>query len=254
MINLTGKVALITGATSGIGRATAVLFNQLGATVIITGKTSDRLKALAVELSQTGNSDAFPIVADICKEVDVQNLVDTALIKYKRIDILVNNAGVIEPGSIESTTLDSWDRVMNVNLRAIFHLTSLLVPSLIATKGVVINVSSGNNIHSFPGILSFNVSKAGLDEFTRCAALELAGKGVRVNAVRPGVVITELHKHTGMDDTAYAAFLQRSRSTHSMGRIGESQEVAKAIAFLASDSAVFITGATIPVDGGRCAN
>jgi len=251
LVDLTGKVALITGATSGIGRATAVLFNKLNATVILTGRASDRLRALAVELSQTGNGEAFSVAADITKEEDVQNLVDSALIKYKRVDILVNNAGVLEKGTIEDTSLSQFDRVINVNLRAIYHLSHLLVPYLIESKGTIINVSSVNGIRSFAGVLAYNISKAGVDQFTRCAALELASKGVRVNSVNPGVIVTEMHKRGGMDETTYAAFLEHSKSTHALGRTGEVHEVANAIAFLASDAASFITGASLPVDGGR---
>ena len=127
----------------------------------------------------------------------------------------------------------------------------LAVPYLIKTQGNIVNVSSVNGLRSFPGVLSYNISKAALDQFTRCVALELAPKGVRVNAVNPGVIITELQKRGGLTDEAYEKFLERSKQTHALGRPGNSDEVANAIAFLASADASFTTGCSLPVDGGR---
>jgi len=122
---------------------------------------------------------------------------------------------------------------------------------LVKTKGNVVNISSVNGIRSFPGVLAYNISKAALDQFTRCVALELAPKQVRVNSVNPGVTITELQKRGGLNEEAYANFLEKSKQTHALGRPGEAEEVAKAIAFLASDNASFSTGVSLPVDGGR---
>ena len=154
-------------------------------------------------------------------------------------------------GTIENTSLEQYDNVMNVNLRAVYHLTMLATPHLIKTKGNIVNVSSVNGIRSFPGVLAYNISKAGLDQFTRCVALELAPKGVRVNSVNPGVIITELQKRGGLNDEAYSNFLERSKQTHALGRPGNVDEVAEAISFLASDNASFTTGCNLPVDGGR---
>lgn len=140
---------------------------------------------------------------------------------------------------------------MNTNMRSIYHITMLAVPELIKTQGSVINVSSVNGIRSFAGVLAYNISKASLDQFTRCTALELAAKNVRVNSVNPGVIMTNIHKRGGMTDEAYAAFLERSKMTHPLGRPGTVNEVSEVITFLASSSASNITGASIPVDGGR---
>jgi NAD(P)-dependent dehydrogenase (short-subunit alcohol dehydrogenase family) len=142
--------------------------------------------------------------------------------------------------------------MMDVNVTAVFRLMQLALPWLEAVKGNVVNVSSVTGLRSFPGVLAYCVSKAAVDHLTRCAALELAGKGVRVNAVNPGVVVTEVHKRGGMDDAAYAAFLERSRGTHPMGRVGDAREVAELIAFLANgERAGWITGDTVSIDGGR---
>ncbi|KAI6213440.1 Oxidoreductase, short chain dehydrogenase/reductase family protein [Aphelenchoides besseyi] len=219
LVNLSGKTALITGASSGIGWATSILFKKLGATLLITGRNQERLNALESEL--------------------------------KKIDTEVNNAGILESGTIENTNLESFDRVMNVNLRSVFYLTQLVVPLLEETKGAVVNVSSVNGIRSFPGVLAYNISKAGLDQLTRCSALELAPKGIRVNSVNPGVTVTNLHVRSGMDAERYEAFLQRSKETHPLGRAGTADECASAIAFLSSSSASFTTGCSFPVDGGR---
>lgn len=140
---------------------------------------------------------------------------------------------------------------MNTNVRSIYHLTTLAVPHLIKTKGNIVNVSSVNGIRAFPGVLAYCVSKAAVDQFTRCVALDLAPKQVRVNSVNPGVTITNLHKRGGMNQEQYEAFIKRSQETHALGRPGEPEEVARTIAFLASQDASFITGATLPVDGGR---
>lgn len=125
------------------------------------------------------------------------------------------------------------------------------MPHLIKTQGNIVNISSVNGIRSFPGVLAYNISKAALDQFTRCTALELAPKKVRVNSVNPGVIITNIHKRGGMDEEAYKNFLERAKTTHALGRPGTVDEVSEAIQFLASDSASFITGASLPVDGGR---
>ena len=163
----------------------------------------------------------------------------------------MNAAGHISTGSIETTTLEAYDAMMNINLRAAFILMQKAVPSLIERRGNVVNVSSVTGLRAFPGVLAYCVSKAGLDQLTRCAALELAAKGVRVNAVNPGVVITEIHKRGGMSQTDYDAFLEHSKGTHPLGRVGEPAEVAELIYFLASEKASWITGATYSIDGGR---
>ena len=249
MVNLNGKVALITGASSGIGAATAKLFSKLGATLALSGRNVENLEKVAKECE--GAKKPLLIKADLGIEEDTKLVLDKTISELGKIDILINNAGVLEMGTIENTSLEQYDRVMNVNLRAVYQLTMLATPHLIETKGNIVNVSSVNGIRSFPGVLAYNISKAGLDQFTRCVALELAPKGVRVNSVNPGVIITELQKRGGLNDEAYSNFLERSKQTHALGRPGNVDEVAEAISFLASDNASFTTGCNLPVDGGR---
>ena len=195
--------------------------------------------------------DCFSHSGDITNEEDTKNLMSQTIAKYGKLDVLINNAGILESGTIETTNLEQYDRVMNTNIRSIYHLTMLATPHLIKTEGNIVNVSSVNGIRSFPGVLAYNISKSAVDQFTRCVALELAAKKVRCNSVNPGVTVTSLHKRSGMNDEAYAKFLEHSKTTHALGRPGQVDELAEAIAFLASDAASFITGASLPVDGGR---
>ncbi|XP_039948264.1 3-oxoacyl-[acyl-carrier-protein] reductase FabG-like [Bactrocera tryoni] len=249
-MNFDSKVVLITGASSGIGAAAAVKFAELGALLILNGRNEENLKSVAERCSAVGKEPHL-VIADISKEDDTERLWQETLKKYNKLDVLVNNAGIIEIGSIENTSLGQYDRVMNTNLRAVYHLTMLAVPELVKSKGNIVNVSSVNGIRSFPGVLAYNISKMGLDQFTRCIALELAPKGVRANCVNPGVVVTNIHKRGGMDEETYQKFLEHSKTTHALGRPGTVEEVANAIAFLASDLATFTTGTSLSVDGGR---
>jgi len=245
-----GKVAFVTGATSGIGRATALAFAKAGANLACVGRKPLALQRLSDELANLG-VDVFTIEADLSVEKDSDSAINRAIEKFGGIDIVVNAAGHIGNGTIENTTLKAWDEMLNVNVRAIFLLMQRALPSLIERRGNVVNVSSVTGLRSFPGVLAYCVSKAALDQLTRCSALELASKGVRVNAVNPGVVVTEIHKRGGMNDDAYAAFLEHSKTTHPLGRVGRPEEIADLILFLASDRAGWITGATYSIDGGR---
>lgn len=249
-IELNGKVALITGATSGIGRATALLFAEAGARVAAVGRDKTALAELSAEIERSGG-EALTIRADVTVDSDAKRIMSETVERFGALDVLVNAAGHISNGTIEDTKLEAWDAMLNVNLRAVFNLMQQAAPQLEQTRGNVVNVSSVTGTRAFPGVLAYCVSKAGLDQLTRCAALELAPKGVRVNAVNPGVVITEIHKRGGMSEDNYKAFLERSKTTHPLGRVGEAREVAELILFLASEHAAWITGATYAIDGGR---
>ncbi|XP_068153946.1 glucose 1-dehydrogenase [Drosophila tropicalis] len=250
-MNFAGKVVLITGASSGIGAATAQKFAKYGASLALNGRNVENLQKVAEQCSATSTVPPALVVGDISKEADTERVWSETLKKFGKLDVLINNAGIIETGSIENTSLEQYDRVMNTNLRAIYHLTMLATPELIKTKGNIVNVSSVNGIRSFPGVLAYNISKMGVDQFTRCVALELAAKGVRANCVNPGVTVTNLHRRGGMDPETYKKFLEHSKNTHALGRPGTVDEVANAIAFLASELASFTTGLSLAVDGGR---
>ncbi|KAK2150223.1 hypothetical protein NP493_2838g00006 [Ridgeia piscesae] len=240
------------GASSGIGAATAVLFSKLGAKLALTGRNEENLKKTVEQCEkELPTNKPLLVLGDLSKETDTKSIMEKTVKHYGKLDVLVNNAGILEFGSIEDTSLDQYDRVMGVNVRSMYHLTMLAVPHLIDTRGNIINVSSVNGLRSFPNVLAYNVSKSAVDQFTRCVALELAAKQVRVNSVNPGVTITDLQKRGGLTEEKYLQFLERSKTTHALGRPGNVDEVASAIAFLASDSASFITGVQLPVDGGR---
>jgi NAD(P)-dependent dehydrogenase (short-subunit alcohol dehydrogenase family) len=244
----TGRRVMVTGASNGIGRATAELFLNAGATVALVGRSKERLSDVAAQ-GQGGR--AFIITADLSDELQSELCMTQACEDMGGLDVLVNAAGILKSGRIEETTLAVWDEMMTINLRSVFHLMKLAVPHLERSRGNIVNVSSVTGPRSFPGVLAYCVSKAGLDHLTRCAALELAPKQIRVNAVNPGVVVTGLHRSGGMSEEAYAAFLEHSKTTHPLGRVGEAEEVASLIYFLSSDRAGWITGATVSIDGGR---
>jgi NAD(P)-dependent dehydrogenase (short-subunit alcohol dehydrogenase family) len=244
------KILLVTGATSGIGRATALRFAQAGARIAAVGRDEAALEKLRVEVGEPAGR-FLPLAADLSFAAEAERIVATTVAHFGGIDVLVNAAGHISNGTIENTSLAAWDAMLQINLRAPFTLMQKALPAIIARRGNVVNVSSVTGLRAFPGVLAYCVSKAGLDQLTRCAALELAAKGVRVNAVNPGVVVTEIHKRGGMTEETYQAFLEHSQTTHPLGRVGSAEEVAELIFFLASDRAPWITGATYSIDGGR---
>ena len=246
----TGKVALVTGATSGIGQACAMAFANEGANVVCVGRKTEALQDVEARIRELG-TQPLTIEADLTREQEAQRAVEESVRVFGGIDVLVNAAGHISNGTIENTSLEAWDEMMNVNVRAVFQLMQRAVPSLIERRGNIVNVSSVTGLRAFPGVLAYCVSKAALDQLTRCAALELAAKGVRVNAVNPGVVVTQIHKRGGMSEEAYAAFLEHSKQTHPLGRTGRPEEIASLVLYLASNQASWITGATYSIDGGR---
>jgi NAD(P)-dependent dehydrogenase (short-subunit alcohol dehydrogenase family) len=247
-VGFENKVAIVTGATSGIGRAVSRRLAGEGATVVAVGR--DR-SALAEVAAGTADGRVVPVEADVTHRDAPTRIVEAALRAGGGLDVLVNAAGIIASGSVETTTDEAWDAMVDVNLRAPFRLMRAAAPHLAARRGAIVNVSSVTGLRAFPHVLAYCVSKSGVDQLTRCAALELAPSGVRVNAVNPGVTVTNLHRRSGMSDDQYAAFLERARETHPLGRPGQPEEVADLILFLASDAAGWITGETVAVDGGR---
>ncbi len=249
-LGLHGKVALVTGASSGIGRATAVAFGREGVRVALVARSRERLEETARRVREEGG-EALVLPTDVTVPEQAEKAVQATVEHWGGIDVLVNAAGIIASGTIENTTLEEWDQMFNINTRAVFYLMHLCVPYLVQRKGNIVNVSSVTGLRAFPNVLAYCASKAAVDHLTRAAALELAPKGVRVNAVNPGVVVTELHRRGGMSEKQYREFLERSKTTHPLGRVGRPEEVADLILFLASPHADWITGDTISIDGGR---
>ena len=239
-----GKVAIVTGATSGIGMATTLRFAEQGARVAAVGRKKEVLAKVARPNVKT-------YAVDVTSEQETAAFAKRVLEDFGGADILVNAAGIIANGTIENTRLADYDLMMNINVRSVFQLTQLVLPSIIERKGNIVNVSSVTGLRAFPNVFAYCVSKAAVDQLTRCAALELSPKGVRINAINPGVVRTNLHLNSGMNEENYAAFVERSKTTHPLGRIGQPEEIADLILFLASSRAGWITGVTYSIDGGR---
>ena len=242
--------AIVTGATSGIGRATAVRFTREGWGVLAVARDAGELDRLSQELASPPGR-CVPFSADVTDPENAPRIVETALATFGGVHALVNGAGIIASGSVETTNLEQGDYMMAVNVRAPLVLMQAAIPALTSTRGAIVNVSSVAGLRAFPNLLVYCVSKAALDQLTRCAALDLAPKGIRVNAVNPGVVITNLHRRSGMTEEAYEAFLEHSKTTHPLGRAGTPDEIADLIFYLATERAAWITGETISIDGGR---
>jgi NAD(P)-dependent dehydrogenase (short-subunit alcohol dehydrogenase family) len=244
------QIVVVTGASSGIGRATAARFGRDGAGVLAVGRKAPALEEVAHEVERAGGR-CVPYEADVTAAEAPDAIVAYAVRAFGGLTTLVNAAGIIAFGTVEDTADDAWDEMIDVNLRVPFRLMRAATPALVASRGSVVNVSSVTGLRAFPGVLAYCVSKAGVDQLTRCAALELAPQGVRVNAVNPGVVVTNLHRRGGVGEESYAEFLEHSKQTHPIGRPGQPEEIAELIAFLASERAGWITGETISIDGGR---
>ncbi|XP_075984034.1 meso-2,3-butanediol dehydrogenase-like [Anticarsia gemmatalis] len=243
------KVVLITGSGSGMGEATAILFAKEGADVVIVDIKEDTAKKTGEECRKFDNK-VLVINADISNDVQAKNTIDATIKNFGKLDVLVNNAGIVRKGKlIDGNIMDTFDEVLNVNLRAVVSMTSLATPHLIATKGCIVNVSSvaANVPQKGSTYPAYAVSKAGVDSFTKLAALELAPSGVRVNAVRPGPVHTNILAYANepgiWDELDEATALKKDL---------EASEIADLIVFLASDKAKSITGVSYTIDNGMC--
>jgi NAD(P)-dependent dehydrogenase (short-subunit alcohol dehydrogenase family) len=243
---LTGKTALITGATAGIGAATARLFAQRGASLLLTGRNAAAGQALAAELG------AFFVQADITAPETPQSLMDEAVQKFGRLDVLVNNAGLLFRGDAETCTDAEWDALMAVNVTSLFRMSRAAVAAMRAQGGgAIINVASDWGLVAAQQAVAYGASKGAVVQLTRSMAADHARQGIRVNAVCPGD--TDTLMLDGGTDAARADRLRALGDAIPLGRVGTPRDIAAAIAFLASDDAAFITGAMLPVDGGNSA-
>ncbi len=241
-----GKVVLISGGGTGIGLGAARRFIEEGANVVISGRRQDKLQAAVSELG----ASASLVVGDVTDRGACAHMVTETLKRYDRLDVLLNSAGVIGNGGVADTPPAEFDRIMQANVYGVYHLSQAAVDALKQSRGSIVNVSSVTGTRPYGTLLAYCASKAAVSMMTLTMALELAPFGIRVNAVEPGVVRSELH--TASNAVAdYAAFLERAKQTHPLGRPGEPADVAAAIAFLAAAESGWITGECLKVDGGR---
>jgi NAD(P)-dependent dehydrogenase (short-subunit alcohol dehydrogenase family) len=240
---LSGRVCIVTGGAQGIGEACVRRFAREAARVIIADIDDARGNALAAELG------ALYLHCDVGDKPQVDALVASAIAAHGRIDVLVNNAGIFKAADFLEVTEADFDAVLRINLKGSFLVGQAVAREMAKTgKGSIINMSSVNGVLTIPTIASYNVSKGGINQLTRVMALALADKGVRVNAVAPGTIATELAaKAVLTSDEAKSKIMSRTP----MKRLGEPSEIADTVAYLASDAASYITGEIITVDGGR---
>lgn len=244
-MKLTGKVALVTGGSRGIGFAIAKILSDNGASVVITSKNSEKIKQ-----AETKISNSFGITCDIKKKNEVQNVLEQTIKKFGKLDILVNNAGIFPKIKLlHEIEEEEWNEVLDVNLTGQFRFTKEAIPHLQKTSGCIINISSDAGLKAYQGFNAdaYSASKAALIVLTKCWALEYAKNKIRVNCICPGVVDTDMTK----------PFLKNQKdiefmnNEHPLGRIGQPEEIGKSVLYFASDDALWITGAILAVDGGE---
>ncbi|XP_054152538.1 uncharacterized oxidoreductase MexAM1_META1p0182-like [Oppia nitens] len=251
--DFSGKVVLITGSSGGIGAVAAVEFAKAGAHVVVTGRNAGNVSEVAKEVLNTSPTGLKPleVVADVGKDDDCRRLVDSTIKQFNRLDVLVNNAGFGLGTSIyDSDILDKYQKIMDTNVRGVINLSHLCVEHLEKTKGNIINISSVCGLKPFATFSIYCISKSALDMFTKCLALELGPKGIRVNSVNPAAVRTNFLQVVGMKKDQIDAAYEAMTTRYPVGRVGESIDIANAILFLASPEASFVTGINFVSDGG----
>lgn len=247
-ITFQNKVILITGATSGIGKASALAFAGSGAKVVVSGRRESEGRAVVSEIQSAGGEAVF-LRADVAKETDVAALVAGTLETYGRLDVAFNNAGVEWGGPLTEAGEADYRRVFDINVWGVLTSMKHEIPAMLKTGGgSIINTSSVAGSIGMPGASVYIASKHAVEGLTKAAAMEVAGQGIRVNAVAPGGIVTEmLDRFTDGRESEVAKYLT---SLHPIGRLGLAQEIAQPVLWLASEASSFVTGQIIPVDGG----
>lgn len=234
------KVVIVTGSSSGIGRDAAIHLAKLGAHLSLIGRNVERLNDVKNEIIANGSTTPLVIAADVTK--DAETIITKTVEHFGKINILVNNAGMLTEENVENMTMEAFDKTMDTNLRSVIQLTQKAIPYLEETKGNILNVSSTAGLKAVPNLLSYCISKAALDQFTKCISLELAPKGIRVNSINPAAIRTPLYKTLGIDGKEEQELFDAYKSRYPMARIGEVSDTSAAIAYLTGDAASFIAG------------
>ncbi|KRT66936.1 MAG: glucose 1-dehydrogenase [Candidatus Dadabacteria bacterium CSP1-2] len=249
-MRLKGKTALITGGGEGIGKATALLFCKEGAKVGITGRTKEKLDQVIKEAKGSGEIIALP--GDVSREVDVKKTVQDFVKKFKKIDILFNNAGVLESGTVTTTTLESWDKTIDINVKGLFLMCKYVVPLMIKNGGgSIINNSSVAGFIGCPNTVAYCTSKGAVMQFTRSLALDHVNEGIRVNTICPGFIKTKMNEDfIGNPPDAQKQLDVMAAQIVPMGKRGEPIDIAYGVLYLASDESRYVTGSSLVIDGG----
>jgi NAD(P)-dependent dehydrogenase (short-subunit alcohol dehydrogenase family) len=254
---LEGKIAVITGATSGIGKATATLFAQEGASLVMTGRRADLGRELEKQIAGLGAQGLY-VQADHTRPVDCQRVTDESIARFGRIDILFNNAGIVTHGTAETTTDEVWNQTMAINVAAVWRMCRLVIPHMKKQGGgVIINNGSDWSVVAAADALPYITSKGAVGLMTKAMAMDHARENIRVNAVCPGDTIVERWLEEGYFEgsgpISMEEALQEAADHIPMGRYGRPEEIAKAVLFLACDDSSFMTGHLLLVDGGSTA-
>jgi NAD(P)-dependent dehydrogenase (short-subunit alcohol dehydrogenase family) len=248
-----GKVALVTGAASGIGRAVATLFARHGMAVSIVDLDEVGARAVAETIRHSGGR-ARSIAADVSRADDCRSVVEVTVEAFGRLDLLVNNAGIIRRATIVDTTEEQWDRVMAVNVKSIFLLSKYAVPEIAACGGgAIINISSGWGLKGGPRAAAYCASKGAVVQLTRAMAIDHAAQNIRVNCICPGDTDTAMLRHEARQLGEPEDRFLAEAAVRPLGRIGRPEDIANAAWFLATDQSAFVTGTTLVVDGGGLA-
>jgi NAD(P)-dependent dehydrogenase (short-subunit alcohol dehydrogenase family) len=256
-MRLKDRIAMITGATSGIGKATALLFAEQGASLVLTGRRWELGKAVEAECRQGGARCVF-VQADHTKESDCQKVVDTALGEFGRVDILFNNAGIVTGGTAETTPDEVWNETLAINVTAVWRMCRLVIPHMKKQGGgAIVNNGSDWSVVAGKDALPYVMSKGAVGMMTKAMALDYARENIRVNAVCPGDTFVErwIEKgyFEGSGPVGLEEAIKESSSYIPMGRFGRPEEIARAVLFLASEDSSFVTGHLLLVDGGNTA-
>ena len=236
-MRLKDKTAIITGGGTGIGLATAHAFYQEGAKIILFGRRKEKLEKAVEKLG----GSAIIVQGDMTNNNDLDQLINETLHNFKKIDILVNNAGLFNGSPLHEISDSQWDEIMDINIRSVFQLTRRVLPVMLSQKyGSIIHISSILGLIAVPQVAAYNVSKGALNQFSRSIAVEYGSSGIRSNSICPGLIATDMT----------ADLMKEWSKEYPIGRFGKPEDVANACLYLASDESSFVTGITLPVDGG----